>query len=63
MIKWEEKRFEELSADELYEIFKIRAEIFVLHTSKQQWYYLVPWYLLLLTFTIHTNTRDDFYEV
>ena len=30
MIKWEEKRFEELSADELYEIFKIRAEIFVL---------------------------------
>jgi Predicted acyltransferase len=30
MIKWEEKGFEELSADELYEIFKIRAEIFVL---------------------------------
>ena len=30
MIKWEEKRFEELSANELYEIFKIRAEIFVL---------------------------------
>ena len=30
MIKWEEKRFAELSADELYEIFKIRAEIFVL---------------------------------
>jgi len=30
MIKWEEKRFEELNTDELYEIFKIRAEIFVL---------------------------------
>ncbi len=30
MIEWEEKKFEELSADELYEIFKIRAEIFVL---------------------------------
>ena len=30
MIKWEEKRFEELNTGELYEIFKIRAEIFVL---------------------------------
>ena len=30
MIEWEEKRFEELSVDELYEVFKIRAEIFVL---------------------------------
>ena len=30
MIEWEEKKFEELNTEELYEIFKIRAEIFVL---------------------------------
>ena len=30
MIEWQEKKFVDLSVEELYEIFKIRAEIFVL---------------------------------
>ena len=30
MIEWQEKKFVDLSAEELYEVFKIRAEIFVL---------------------------------
>ena len=30
MIEWHEKKFVDLSVEELYEVFKIRAEIFVL---------------------------------
>ena len=30
MIEWQEKKFIDLSVEELYEVFKIRAEIFVL---------------------------------
>ena len=33
MIEWQEKKFVDLSVEELYEIFKIRAEIFLLFIS------------------------------